>query len=214
MIQSKHSVTSNSAPGVDLKWKVAAVTSTIAFVLLLAIVFSSSTIRHAFGIRFLHSPAVITEIRKLNQLATVKYSIQRVVGLREPKVPFGEESILLMVQGEAIAGVDLSGLKAQDVTYSGPRSVVITLPAAKLLNVFLDEKQTKVWDRQITWWTPWVPFDAELEHKARMQALDDVRKAALNMGILDQAQSNAESSIRDLLDALQISATFKKRALD
>lgn len=171
-------------------------------------------IRHAFRIRFLDSTAVITEVRKLNQLATVKYNIQRVVGLREQKVPFGEESILLMVQGEAIAGVDLSGLKAPDVTSSGPRSVVITLPAAKLLNVFLDEKQTKVWDRQITWWTPWVPFDPELEHKARMQALDDVRKAALNMGILDQAQSNAESSIRDLLGALQISATFKKRALD
>lgn len=214
MIQSKHSVTSNSAAARAVKWKIAALVSAAAFVLLLVIVLSSSTIRHAFAIRFLDSTAVITEVRKLNQLATVKYNIQRVVGLREPKLPFGEESILLMVQGEAIAGVDLSRLKADDVTYSGPRSVVITLPAAKLLNVFLDEKQTKVWDRQITWWTPWIPYDPDLEHRARMQALEDVRKAALQLGILDQAQSNAESSIRDLLGALQISATFKKRGLD
>ena len=78
----------------------------------------------------------------------------------------------------------------------------------------IDDKQTKVWDRSITWWTPWVPYDPDLEHKARMQALDDVRSAALQMGILDQAQTNAEASIRDFLAALQISTTFKKRPLD
>jgi hypothetical protein len=188
--------------------------STLAFLLLLLIVFASAFIRHALGIRFLDSVAVITQVKQLNQLATVKYSVQRVVGLREPKVPFGEESILLMVEGDAIAGVDLSNLRPQDVSKTGTHSVRIELPAARLLNVYIEEKQTKVWDRQITWWTPWVPYDPDLEHKARMQALDDVRKAALQMGILDQAQTNAESSIRDLLGAMQISVTFKRRSLD
>jgi hypothetical protein len=198
----------------DAKWKIAAILSTAAFLVLLLVVLGWTALRHAFGIRFLDSTAVVTQVQKLNQLATVKYSIQRVVGLREPKVPFGEESILLMVQGDAVAGVDLSRLRSEDVSYTGKRSVTITLPPARLLNVFLDEKQTKVWDRQITWWTPWVPYDPDLEHKARMQGLDDVRNAALQMGILDQAQTNAEASIRDLLAALQLSTTFKKRALD
>ena len=197
-----------------MKWKIAAIASTVASVILLAIVLGSAFVRHALGIRFLDSTAVVTQVQKLNQLATVKYSIQRVVGLREPKVPLGEESILLMVQGEAIGGVDLSTLRRQDVSTNGANSVIIRLPAARLLNVFLDEKQTKVWDRQITWWTPWVPYDPDLEHKARMQALDDVRKAALQMGILDQAQTNAEASIRDMLASLQIAVAFKRRSLD
>lgn len=197
-----------------MKWKLAAAVSTAAFLILLVILLGSALIRHAFGIHFFDSQAVVTQVQKLNQLVTVKYSIQRVVGLREPKVPVGEESILLMVQGEALAAIDLSKLKPSDVTYTGKQSVVISLPPARLLNVFLDEKQTKVWDHQITWWTPWVPYDPDLEHKARMQALDDVRSAALQMGILDQAQTNAESAIRDLLAALQINAVFKKRPLD
>jgi hypothetical protein len=197
-----------------MKWKIVAVASTAAFSILLIVLLGSALVRHAFGIHFLDSPAVVIQIQRLNQLVTVKYSIQRVVGLREPKIPVGEESILLMVQGEALAGVDLSKLQSNDVTYTGKQSVVITLPSARLLNVFLDEKQTKVWDHQITWWTPWIPYDPDLEHKARMQALDDVRKAALQMGIVDQAQSNAESAIRDLLSALQLNATFKKRPLD
>jgi hypothetical protein len=186
----------------------------VSFLLLVFIVLGSAVVRHALGIRFLDSTAVITQVQKLNQLATVKYSIQRVVGLREPKVPIGEESILLMVQGDVIAGVDLSKLTPQDVKTTGTHSVTIQLPPGRLLNVSLDEKQTKVWDRQITWWTPWVPYDPDLEHKARMEALDDVRKAALQMGILDQAQTNAESSISDLLANLEISVKFKRRSLD
>jgi hypothetical protein len=137
-----------------------------------------------------------------------------VVGLREPKVPFGEESILLMIQGEALAGVDLERITPRDVSYSGNRALVITLPAAKLFNVFLDEKETKVWDRQITWWTPWVPPDPDLEHKARLQGIEDVRNAALKMGMLDQAQKNAETAIRDLLKAFDVQAKFKTRPLD
>ena len=136
------------------------------------------------------------------------------VGLREPKTPFGEESILLMVQGEALAGVDLAAVEARDVTYTGVRSVVLTIPRAKLFQCFLDEKQTKVWDRRITWWTPWVPYDPDLEHKARLQAIGDLRAAALKMGILDQAQKNAEAAIRELLGALGLKAALKTRSLD
>jgi hypothetical protein len=197
-----------------MKWKLAALTSTASFLLLLLITLGSALVRHAFSIRSWNSTAVVTQVQRLNQLATVKYSIQRVVGLREPKIPIGEESVLLMVQGEALAGIDLSKLKPRDITFTGPKSLVIALPRARLLNVFIDEKQTKVWDHEVTWWTPWVPIDPELEHKARMQALDDMRKAALDMGILNQAQTNAESSIRDLLSALELKATFNTRPLD
>lgn len=197
-----------------MRWKIATAALSAALLMLLLLLLGASAIRHAFGIHVFDPDTVVTEVKRLNQLVTVKYSIQRVVGLREPKVPFGEESILLLVQGEAQAGIDLSKLSARDVAYTGKNSVRITLPAARLLNVFLDEKQTKIWDRQITWWTPWVAPDPDLEHKARMQALDDVRNAAVKMGILDQAQANAQLSIRDLLAALQLSPTFQTRALD
>jgi hypothetical protein len=61
-----------------------------------------------------------------------------------------------------------------------------------------------VWDRSITWWTPWVFPDVDLEHKARMEAIDDIKEAALEMGILGEARRNAETSIRVLLRAFGI----------
>ena len=155
-------------------------------------------------------PSVLLGVRQLRQLVTVRYSIQRVVGITEPRVPVGAESILLMVQGEALAGVDLALLTPKDVRVNGPHSVIIVLPSPKLIDTFLDEKHIKVWDHQITWWTPWVSVDPDLEHRARLQALDEVRAAALEMGILDRAQTNAESAIRDFLAAMNVQARFER----
>lgn len=154
------------------------------------------------------APAVVTRIQQLHNLVTVRYSIQRVVGLTEEKTPFGSESILLMVQGEAQAGIDLRQIKAQDLQMAYG-AVYVTLPKAKLTDVYLDEKQTKIWDRSVTWWTPWVPFNPDLEHKARLQALDEVRASALQMGIIAQAQKNAEVAIKDLLGAMHLDVKYK-----
>ena len=197
-----------------LKWKIAAIVSTSALVVLLGTLLLFAYVRSLFGIRMLDSHSVVTRVQSLKQLVTVRYSIERVVGLREPKVPMGEESILLMVEGEALAGVDLDSMRPRDIARSGNRRFLITLPSARLFDVFLNEKATKVWDRQITWWTPWIAPDPDLEHKARLEGLEDVRNAALKMGILDQAQKNAQTAIRDLLAGLGAQAEFKTRPLD
>ena len=196
------------------KWKIATFVATFAFLALLILTFAALRLHSVFGPRWLDSGAIITQVKPLKQLVTVRYSIQRVVGLREPKLPVGEESILLMVQGEALAGVDLEGVTSRDITYSRSKVVTIALPRARLFNVFLDEKYTKVWDRQITWWTPWVAPDPDLEHQARLRAIDEVRNGALSMGILDEAQKNAETAVRDLLRDFDLETNFKTRPLD
>jgi hypothetical protein len=149
--------------------------------------------------RVVDAPAVVREIQELSELVTVRYSIQKVVGLEEDKVPFGSEKILLMVQGEALGGVDLSLLSSNDVQVSEDGVVTARLPQPKVMHVYVDEKQTRVWDRSKTWWTPWEPFDPELEQKARLAALEAIQAAALQMGILSNAQVNAETTIRKLL---------------
>jgi hypothetical protein len=147
----------------------------------------------------LDPPAVLAQVQQLNQLTTVQYTIQKVVALTEDKDPVGSESILLVVQASVQGGVDLARMQPDDVTVRSDGAVELRLPMAKILNLSIDEKQTKVWDRQKTWWTPWVPYSLDLEHRARLAGLDAVKQAALEMGILGQAQRNAETSIRGLL---------------
>jgi len=141
----------------------------------------------------------------LNELATVRYVVQKVVGISEDRPPLGgAESILLMVQGKVIAGVDLAQFNQYNVESIGKHDARIRLPAPRVMEAFIDEKNTKVWDRRITWWTPWVAPDQDLEHKARLEAIDDIQKAAVQMGILEDARRNAREAIRKFLSAFGV----------
>jgi hypothetical protein len=161
-------------------------------------------LRHPQGTieRIADLPVLVQEIQQLSELVSVKYTVQKVVGLEEAKTPFGSERLLLIVQAQVLAGIELSELTTENVHLASDQCVTIDLPPPKILHVLLDERQTRVWDRQITWWTPWVPFNPDLERQARLAALESVKETAVEMGILDDARHNTEQGIRSLLKAL------------
>ena len=148
--------------------------------------------------------SVVHQIQRLNELVSVKYTVQKVVGLEEEKVPFGSEKLLLFVQAEVLAGIDLSKLAAADIKWLPAKRMQVMLPPPRIEHVVIDDKETKVWDRQITWWTPWVPYNPDMERQARLKAKDTIQQAAIDMGILDQARRNAEAGIRSLLETLGV----------
>jgi len=161
--------------------------------------------------RVVDAPAVVKEIQQLSELVTVRYSIQKVIGLKEEKVPFGSEQVLLMVQADVLGGVDLATLNTNDVQIGADNVITARLPSPRVMHVYVDEKQTRVWDRSKTWWTPWAPYDPELEQKARLAALEAVQATALEMGILSNAQKNAEKTVRGFLRTMGVkSVRFDK----
>lgn len=190
-------------------WKIATFCLLVACLALFGYVLFLSRASRGFA-----PDTVITQVQKLSQLVTVRYRIQRVVGMTEAKEPVGEESILLMVEGEVQAGIDLQHLTPADVTSGKHGELTVILPPPSIVSASLDESKTKVWDRRITWWTPWVPYDPDLEHKARLKAADDIRKAALEMGILEQARTNARTALQDLFGTLGWRVNVKVRGFD
>lgn len=149
--------------------------------------------------RVLDSPAMLQQIQQLQELATVKYSLQKVIGLEEEKVPFGSESVMMVVQAHVKAGVDLRELMSKDIVVEGSKQITVRLPAAKILDVYVDDKLTRVYQRTKTWWTPWVPANPQLEQQARQAALESVQLAAIQSGILTNAHANAETALRIFL---------------
>src|SRR5215203_4006128 len=152
-----------------------------AAILILVLIAAFFVFRRSVRKPELDARSVVTQVRQLNQLATVRYTVQKVIGIREQKDPVGSESILLVMQARVEGGIDLSGLREQDVFRRQDGALVVRLPAAKILNVAVDEKETKVWDRAKTWWTPWVPYSVDLEQRARDEGLEAVKKSALEM---------------------------------
>jgi len=140
-------------------------------------------------------PALVQQIQQLSELVTVKYSIQKIIGLEEQKVPFGTEKVMLMVQAKVFGGVDLKNVTAQ----ATDTDLLIGLPAARIFDVSIDDQTTKVWDRSLSKWAIWLSPNPDLEQSARRAALVDVELAAKQMGIVSNAQANAETTIREFL---------------
>ena len=149
-------------------------------------------------------PAVVEKIQRLSRLETVVYSLDTVVeGERSSPIPpdvLAGDSILLVVHGQSIAGVDLAQLKPEDVRIdSATHAIHLTLPASQLFVTTLDNQHTRVYARSTGLL---VPVDKDLESDTRAKAQDQLQQAALADGILDAARKNARATVTTLLYSL------------
>jgi hypothetical protein len=145
---------------------------------------------------------VIASIQRLARLESVVYTMEKVVeGNRTsqylPDILTGDK-LLLIVHGQAVAGVDLSNVQASNVQIDG-RSVTISMPAAELLSVSLDNSKTRVYSRTTGLL---VPVDPNLESEVREKAEADLRQSALDSGILTTAEGNARATLTTMLHSL------------
>ena len=147
-------------------------------------------------------PTVVRQIRALERMETVSYTMDKIVsGERDnPILPqfLAGDKLLLVVHGEAVAGVDLSKLKPSDVNVHGS-DVRIHLPTAEIFTTSLDNAKTKVYSRDTGLFsTP----DPNLEGEVREAAERQLRAAALDDGILKTADANARLTITNILKTL------------
>ncbi len=147
---------------------------------------------------------VLKQIKGLSELVTVKYVVERVIVLEDVKW-YGENRVMLVVNGIVKAGVDLSRLKQEDIVRDGT-NIVISLPPAQITDVYIDEKNTQVIERSTGLLRK---FDKDLEQNARRQAVDDLRRAARYGGILTDAERQAKSQLKLLLSNLGLSVQFR-----
>jgi hypothetical protein len=167
-------------------------------------------LRGLFGVGapvMLNTATVLRQVQTLSQLVTVKYVMEKVVARTVPAGnPIGravgsEDRVLLVAHGIVKAGVDLSALQAEDVRIRGQR-VTVRLPASQITDAYLDEQQTKVLDRSTGLFTS---FDKNLEQDARAEAVDAIRRAARNSGIIKDADERAR---------LQLTALFHQMGFE
>jgi hypothetical protein len=148
-------------------------------------------------------PVVVEGIQKLDRLATVRWTeslpVTKETGGNISDRVFGGERVLLIATGNVEAGVDLGDVHKDDVSVNGD-TVTINLPEAEIFSASLDEKTTRVYDRDMS------PLnfhpDDDLVEKARLRAVEKIEASARENGILDTAEGNAQNSIRAFVTPL------------
>jgi hypothetical protein len=135
-------------------------------------------------------PALLKEVQTLSQFVTVKYSLEKVVEFDDAKW-YGESRVLLVAHGVVKAGIDLGQLGPGDIQISG-KKISLALPRARITDAYLDDRQTQIVDH-----TTGIlrVFDKDLEQNARRQAVDELRLAASQNGILKDAAEKGQSQL-------------------
>ena len=143
----------------------------------------------------------INEIRALARLETIQYSVEKVItgetGGGTFATFFGDK-ILFVGHGVVIAGIDMEKLAPEHMRYENGVLTVL-LPPAEIFIATLDNEKSYVYDRQTGVLTR---PDPNLETLVRQSAEQEILKAALEDGILEQAQINAEAYLFKFFAAL------------
>jgi hypothetical protein len=143
----------------------------------------------------------INEIRALARLETIQYSVEKVItgemGSGTFDVFFGDK-ILFVAHGTVIAGIDMQKIQPEDMRYENG-VLTVQLPPTEILVATLDNEKSYVYDRQTGVLNK---PDPNLETLVRQRAEQEILKAAVEDGILEQAKINAEAYLFKFFAAL------------
>lgn len=144
---------------------------------------------------------VIQGVRSLARLETIQYSVEKVITAETNQGPFGflfGDRLILVAHGIVIAGVDLEKLTPEDLQLRGG-TLYVDLPDPEIFLTTLDNDKSYVYNRDTGLLTH---GNINLETEARRAAETEIEKAALQDGILEQANQNAENYLSRLLEDL------------
>jgi hypothetical protein len=148
-------------------------------------------------------PVVVEGIQDLDQLATVRWResviVTRESGGTELEQFLAGEKVLLVAAGDVEAGVNLADL-GRDYVRVERETVTIQLPEPEILSVSLDEDETRVYYRDFGLLN--IRPDDDLAEQARSAAVEKIEQAAREENILENAERNAEDSIRAFVTTL------------
>lgn len=146
---------------------------------------------------------VITHVKDLGRLEAVEFTMQTVVDLENEPTNLwervvGSDKLMLIAEGEVVAGFDLAEVTAEDITVSG-QSVEIVLPAPEILYSRIDNERTQVYERETGLF---VKPDPSLEGRARQLAEEALVDWAIERDIFDKAEQTGKLRLENLLRSL------------
>jgi len=151
------------------------------------------------------TPGLITAIHDVAKLETTVFHIEKVVEVTDAQSRLwglvkANDALLLVAVGDVVAGVDLEKVSPSDIRANEMEHLVsVRLPAPEILASTIDERATHVYTRSTELLAA---RNEQLEGEARRAAEEQMRKGAIEEGILDRARAGAEKTLRALLRPL------------
>jgi hypothetical protein len=141
---------------------------------------------------------ILTTVEELGKMELVRYNFKDVVEYEKNVNRWIPNSkIALIVSGEAVGCVDFTRLRAEDIIFISDSVIQVALPEPEICYYKVDHSKSKVFSKENTYFQ-----DAELVEESFKYAEQNVKRAALNSGILRQTQINAEKILKPMLQEI------------
>lgn len=144
-------------------------------------------------------PVVISSIRDMSNLTTIETVQYTIVekGTDRGWLEWARgDSLQLFAVAKIGAGIDMSGISVRNVSLDDQGVVEITVPAAEIQYVSVDSEATQILDRETGLFTK---GDPRLETDARQVAEEVLVQAAIDEGVLTDAEASARQVLTDFL---------------
>ncbi|MGH8951587.1 MAG: DUF4230 domain-containing protein [Acidimicrobiia bacterium] len=144
-------------------------------------------------------PVVISSIRDMSNLTTVETVQYTIVdkGTDRGWLEWARgDSLQLFAVAKIGAGIDLSQITVRNVSLDDQGVVEINVPSAEIQYVSVDNEATQILDRETGLFTK---GDPRLETDARQVAEEVLVQAALDDGVLADAEANARQVLTTFL---------------
>ncbi|MVM31590.1 DUF4230 domain-containing protein [Spirosoma sp. HMF4905] len=139
---------------------------------------------------------VLKEITTLGKLELVKYTFKDIVEHEQVNTFLPNANAILIVEGEATGCIDLTKITVADITAEGD-SITVQLPKPELCTWKINHDRSRVYDTHFSFLN-----QSQLVSDAYRKAERQVRQSALDGGILDQTQQNANQILRPMLERI------------
>lgn len=141
---------------------------------------------------------VLTSVEDLGRMELVRYNFKDVVEYEKSVSRWIPNSkIVLIVAGEAVGCLDFTKVTQADIQFQGDSLVQVALPEPEVCYYKVDHSKSKVFSKENTYFR-----DADLVEEGYQYAEQNVKRAALNSGILQQTQVNAEKILKPMLEEI------------
>lgn len=143
----------------------------------------------------------IYDVRALARLETIQYSVEKVITAEQNQGTFDflfGDKMLFVAHGTVIAGIDMEKIEPADMQLVD-NVLNVRLPPAEVFIATIDNQKSYVYTRETGILSKQT---VDLETLARQAAEQEIMKAAIEDGILQQAQTNAENYLLKFFNAL------------
>ncbi|TAE76034.1 MAG: DUF4230 domain-containing protein [Bacteroidetes bacterium] len=139
---------------------------------------------------------VLEKIEQLGKLELVKYKFRDIYDYTE-KGYLANETVGIIVSGEAVGCIDLKKIKSKDIFAKGNDSLLITLPKPELCYWKINQQETRIYNSFHIRMN-----SASLYGKAYREAEKFIEQTARKSDIFDRTKESAEKLLKPLLQEI------------